>query len=98
MTFKISIKEILSIYCVYKLFFSGIDFMCLFCSSHCLKELMHGSSLNITIITRLHFPFVSVIIFTHSCCIFSPPAVLVFHFSQLKKVIKLLEAARGISS
>ena len=59
MTFKISIKEILPIYCVYKLFFSGIGFICLH-RQYCLKGLMHGSSLNKTIITRLHFPFLSV--------------------------------------
>ena len=63
MTFKILTKEILSIYCVFKLFISGIDFIGLIYRPQCLKWLMHGSSLNKTIITRLHLPFLSVIQF-----------------------------------
>ena len=97
MTFKRSIKEILRIYCVHKLFFSGFVFICLH-RQNCLKGLMHGSSLNKTIITRFQFSFLSVIDNIRLMCIYSPLAVLVIAFSQLIKVKKLLEAARVIFS
>ena len=97
MTFKTTIKEILPIYCVYKLFISGIVFIGLIYGPHCLKGLMHGSSLNITIITRLHFPFfLSVIKFAPFYHIFHILAVLVIAFSHQIKVKKLLEAAWAI--
>ena len=73
-------------------------FMCLYCRSHCLKGLMHGSSLNKTIITRFHFSLLFVLIYSRFIHLLSPSAVLAILFSQPNKVIKLLEAARGILS
>ena len=95
MTFKVTTDQILEVVCdcfyiVFIAFIAFIAFIDLIYGYHCLKELMHGSWLNKTIITRLHFITVFSLMSVMNNSLICPSflAVLIPFRSHFKKVIK----------